>query len=175
MKKIIAFAGSSSRTSINKQLVKYASQFLENVEVEILDLNNFTPPMYTAGLEENGFPEDIETFNAKLDSADGFLVSLAEHNGSYSAYFKNILDWSSIMNSKVFREKPVLITSTSPGERAAQDVANAASIRFPFLGGKVTGVFSLPSFGDNFKNNEIVDEKLKEELVENVKKLANEL
>jgi chromate reductase len=39
--KIIAFAGSNSRNSINKKLVTYASTLFTGAQVEILDLNDF--------------------------------------------------------------------------------------------------------------------------------------
>ena len=40
MKKIIAFGGSTSQTSINKQLATYAAHLFSNAEVEVLDLND---------------------------------------------------------------------------------------------------------------------------------------
>ena len=43
MKKIIAFGGSNSKESINKQLASYAANKVENVEVSLLDLNDFDP------------------------------------------------------------------------------------------------------------------------------------
>jgi NAD(P)H-dependent FMN reductase len=39
--KVIAFAASSSKQSINKQLVTYASGLVENAQVEVLDLNDY--------------------------------------------------------------------------------------------------------------------------------------
>ena len=39
MKNIIAFGGSNSKKSINKQLAVYASELLYGVDVTILDLN----------------------------------------------------------------------------------------------------------------------------------------
>ena len=51
MKKIIAFAGSNSKQSINKQLAVYASTLVENVEVTILDLNDFKLPLFGVDLE----------------------------------------------------------------------------------------------------------------------------
>ena len=46
MRKIIAFAGSSSKTSINKQLVTYAANLFENASVEVLDLNDYEMPYF---------------------------------------------------------------------------------------------------------------------------------
>ncbi len=44
MKNIIVFAGSNSKNSINKRLAVYTSGLLKNVEVSVLDLNDFTLP-----------------------------------------------------------------------------------------------------------------------------------
>ena len=47
----MAFAGSNSKTSINKQLAKYAASLVENAEVTTLDLNDFELPVYGMDLE----------------------------------------------------------------------------------------------------------------------------
>ena len=39
--KIIAFAGSNSLTSINKQLVSYAVSLFKEADAEVLDLNDY--------------------------------------------------------------------------------------------------------------------------------------
>ena len=39
--KILAFAASSSKNSINKKLVTFATTFFTNEDIEILDLNDF--------------------------------------------------------------------------------------------------------------------------------------
>lgn len=44
---IIAFAASSSRKSINKQLVRYASTLLDKAKVEVLDLNDYELPLFS--------------------------------------------------------------------------------------------------------------------------------
>ena len=46
-KKIIAFGGSSSKNSINKQLATYAAHLFQNVEVEVLDLNDYEMPLFS--------------------------------------------------------------------------------------------------------------------------------
>lgn len=89
MKKIIAFAGSDSKTSINKQLVTYATTLTEGVEVEILDLNDYPLPTYSVNIEnESGFQENAKLFLEKLKSADGFIISLAEHNNATQRFLK---------------------------------------------------------------------------------------
>ncbi|MFT5260301.1 MAG: chromate reductase [Saprospiraceae bacterium] len=81
--KILAFAASNSRQSINKQLVTYASSVIGDAQVELLDLNNFEMPIYSADREaQSGVPSLAQQFFDKIGAADGLLISYAEHNGS---------------------------------------------------------------------------------------------
>ena len=94
--KIIAFAASSSRQSINKQLVSYAASLVENAQVEVLDINDYEMPLYSADREaELGKPQLAQDFLDKIATADALVIGFAEHNGSYTAAYKNLFDWSS--------------------------------------------------------------------------------
>jgi chromate reductase len=167
MKKIIAFGASSSKTSINKQLATYAANQFQNASVEVLDLNEFEMPIYSVDKEkDNGIPQLAQDFYAKLGTADAIVISFAEHNGAYSAAFKNIFDWTSRINAKTFQEKPMLLLSTSPGPRGGSSVLEIAKNRFPFQGAVVKGSFSLPNFNDNFDAEKgITNEDLKNQLL----------
>jgi NAD(P)H-dependent FMN reductase len=167
MKKIIAFGASSSKTSINKELATYAANQFQNAIVEVLDLNDFEMPIYSVDKEkDNGIPQLAQDFYAKLGTADAIVISFAEHNGAYSAAFKNIFDWTSRINAKTFQEKQVLLLATSPGPRGGSSVLEIAKNRFPFQGAVVKGSFSLPSFNDNFDAEKgITNEDLKNQLL----------
>jgi len=176
MKKIIVFGASSSKTSINKQLATYAGSLLNEVEVKVLDLNDYTLPIYSIDVEaEEGVTEDATKFSADLQSADGYIVSLAEHNGTYTTAFKNAYDWASRVQKKVWGDKPMLLLSTSPGERGGASVFAAAKNGFPYMGAKLVGEFSLPSFYDTFKQDKVIDELLREKLGNEVVKLQQSL
>ena len=166
-KKIIAFGASSSKSSINKHLATYTANQFQNASVEVLDLNDYEMPIYSADKEkENGIHKLAHDFYAKIGSADLILISFAEHNGNYSSAFKNILDWTSRINAKTFQEKPMLLLATSPGDRGGSSVLDIATNRFPFQGGMVKGSFSLPSFNDNFDAEKgITNEELKNQLL----------
>ena len=165
MKKIIAFAGSNSRTSINKQLVTYAVSLIDNTEKIILDLNDYELPLYGIDLEnEIGIPKNAQRFLDEIKSADGIIISLAEHNGAYATVFKNLFDWMSRIDGKLWSEIPMLLMATSPGGRGGASVLEIAKGRFPHMGGNIVADFSLPFFGKNFIDNEIVDEQLNEGL-----------
>ena len=165
MKKIITIAGSNSKKSINKSLIAYTTGLLESVEIIAIDLNDYVLPVYGVDFEEeNGIPTTVRRLNELFDGTDGFIISLAEHNGSYATVFKNIIDWLSRVNMKIWREKPMLLMATSPGGRGGTAVLQSAKAYFPYLGGKVIADFSLPNFYDNFSEDEISDNELKEEL-----------
>lgn len=167
MKKVLVLGGSNSQTSINKKLAIYAASHLKNTTILVVDLNDFPLPLFGVDLEEkNGIPMDAYNFNELLKEVDGFILSLAEHNGSYTVAFKNLLDWVSRINMKVWKDKPMLLLSTSPGFRGAQSVLDIAKVKFPFMGAKIINTFSLPSFSDNFNNEIITDEFLNDDLVE---------
>jgi len=171
MKKIITIAGSNSQKSINKSLISYTNSLLEHVEIISIDLNNYVLPIYGADFEaENGIPTAIKRLNELFDTADGFIVSLAEHNGSYAAVFKNTIDWLSRVNMKIWREKPMLLMAASPGDRGGVAVLQSAKSYFPFMGANITDTFSLPSFYDNFNNGEIYDKHLREDIGAKAKK-----
>lgn len=162
-------AGSNSQTSINKKLVTWASSHLEGNELEILDLNDFELPLYSPEIENTtGIPENAKKWAAKIDGADFLLISLAEHNGNYSAAFKNLMDWTSRMKGRlIFNGKPVFLMATSPGARGGASVLEIARNRFPFDGAVVEGGFSLPLFLENFEEGKgIIHEEKRKELMD---------
>ena len=149
--KIVAFAGSNSKSSINKRLATYAASLFQDAETQILDLNDYELPLFGVDLEkELGKPSIARAFLDKLESADVIVLSLAEHNGAFSAAFKNIYDWASRQDKMVFAEKPMLLMATSPGKRGGATVLEAAKLSLPRYGGNIREIFSLPSFNDNF-------------------------
>ena len=165
MKKIIAFAGSNSNNSINKSLARFTSTLVKDVETEVLDLNDFELPIYGIDEEiENGIPENANKFLDILRSSDGIILSLAEHNGAYTTVFKNLFDWMSRIDGKLWSDKPMLLMSTSPGGRGGATVLEIARGRFPYMGGNIVSTFSLPSFNDNFKDESFVNKELKTQL-----------
>ncbi len=170
MKKIIALGGSNSKESINKQLAVYAAGQIEDSETIVTDLNEFKLPLYGIDLEkEVGIPQEAIKLNAIIEEADGLVISMAEHNGSYSAAFKNTIDWLSRISQKVWKDKPMLLMATSPGPRGGTTVLSSATVSFPYLGAYVVADFSLPSFYDNFSEDGLKNEELNSVLNQKIK------
>lgn len=164
--KIIAFAASNSSQSINKRLAAYTAGLVESAEVEILDLNDFEMPIFSEDREkEIGHHPLAIAFYDKLTSADAIIIGFAEHNGSYSAAYKNTFDWTSRYNREVFQNKPMVLVATSPGPGGAVNVLKQATDSMPFFAGNIVASISVPSFYDNFKDGEIVDATIKDQLV----------
>ena len=161
MKKIIALGASSSRSSINKTLAIHAASKVADATVAAIDLNDYELPLYSIDAEEeSGIPEDAQRVNQAIACADGLVISLAEHNGSYTAVFKNLIDWLSRIDIKVWKDLPMLLMSTSPGGQGGATVLAAAKAGFPFMGGRIIADFSLPSFYDNFSGTGITNKEL---------------
>ena len=165
---IIAFAATSHRHSINKQLLGFAASQMENAKVKLLDLNDYELPLYSEEKEIYGFPQKARDFLAEITNSDGILISFAEHNGSYTAAYKNLLDWCSRIEPRVFQNKPMVLLSTSPGALGANSVLTMAKTSAPYLDGIVKASLSIPSFYENFdlETQQLKNVELNKQLVE---------
>ena len=172
--KILAFAASSSKNSINKKLATYTASLIKDGNVELLDLNDYELPIYSQDREvELGTPSIVSKFLEKINGADAIVISFAEHNGSYSAAYKNIFDWASRSAKKVYDNKKVILLSTSPGPGGAKSVLASATGSMPFFGAQIVGSLSIPSFQEKFdlQTNKLKNENLNNQLLEIVNKL----
>jgi chromate reductase len=154
--KILAFAATSSKRSINKQLIGYATQILEDgsdyaVTVETIDLNDYEMPIYSIDRQnEGGIPQAAHDFFDKIGQADAVLISFAEHNGFYTAAYKNLFDWASRIDMAVYQNKPTVMLSTSPGPSGGANALQTAVGSAQFFGNDVKADLAIPSFHENF-------------------------
>lgn len=165
--KLLAFAASNNSRSINKQLATYAASLVADATVEILDINDYEMPLFSQNREEElGQPDAAKAFYAKLGQADAIIISFAEHNGSYTAAYKNLFDWTSRIDMKLFQNKPMVLLATSPGPGGAKTVLTAATGSAPYFAADVKASLSIPSFFDNFdsEKQEITNRVLLDEL-----------
>lgn len=161
MKKILAFAGSNSSTSINFQLLNHVAGRIQGHEVKIIKLTDYDFPLYSADLEkEQGIPVNISIIKNLILEHDALVIAVNEHNRNVSAFFKNILDWLSRLDRNFLSGKKILLMSTSPGARGGAASLEYCKTIFPRFGGQVVQSFSLPSFRDNFQNGKILNEVL---------------
>jgi len=176
MKNIIALAGSNSQTSINRSLAFYAAQQVEDAITTLIDISDFPLPIYGVDIEATeGIPENATTLSNIIESTDGIVLSLAEHNGSFAAAFKNAVDWISRIDAKLWKNKPMLLLATSPGGRGGMTVLKSAVELYPHQGANVIADFSLPSFYDNFSTEGIKDQELNKDLDAKIELFARAL
>lgn len=177
---VLAFGASNSRQSINKALATYAatvfkSTYQPDARIDVLDLSDYDMPIYGIDREQSdGIPALAQQFFDKIGAADALIISYAEHNGTYTAAFKNVFDWASRIEAKVFQNKPIVILATSPGKGGASSVLSNAISSAPFFAAEVKGSLSVPSFYDNFdvERGELTNVELIEALQVELAKLA---
>ncbi|MBS1996703.1 MAG: NAD(P)H-dependent oxidoreductase [Cyanobacteria bacterium SZAS LIN-2] len=96
--KILCFAGSLRRDSLNKKLAKQACALAEKAgaEATFIDLKDYPMPIYDGDIEaESGLPENAKKLKALMKSHDAFLIACPEYNSSITAALKNAIDWAS--------------------------------------------------------------------------------
>lgn len=121
--RILGFAGSARRESLNKKLLRIAVRGAEQAgaSVTVVDLRDLPLPIYDADLEsEQGLPREAAELRRLLGEHEGLLVASPENNGSVSALLKNAIDWASrseegTPDPAVFRGRVAAILSASPG------------------------------------------------------------
>lgn len=123
--KILAFAGSLRKDSLNKKLVKIAMRGAQEAgaDVTYIDLKDYPLPIYDQDIEDSeGLPENALKLKDLMSKNDGFLISCPEYNSSLSGVFKNTIDWISRMAKPDeiylcnFIDKAVGLMSASPGQ-----------------------------------------------------------
>ncbi len=155
MKKIVAFAGSNSSTSINHKLVTFAASQIEDYDVKVIKLTDYELPMFSEDLEkEQGFSSNLRLLNQEIAEADALIISVNEHNSGVSAFFKNVTDWLSRLNRDFLKDKKVLLLATSPGGRGAMSALEFTKNTLPRFGAEIIDSFSLPKFYENYLADE---------------------
>ncbi len=162
MSNILAFAGSNSSTSINFQLVKHTVSLIHGHRVQTMDMALFDLPMFSVDHEkEYGYTNSLAELRDDLHRSDGLLLSVNEHNGNPSSYFKNLVDWLSRLELNFLDNTKIFLMSTSPGRRGASSSLSIVEDLLPKFGGEIVSTFSLPSFRHNFEDGKgITDEEL---------------
>ena len=151
MKKILVFSGSNRSVSINNKLANYVASQIVGHNIEIIKLSDYVLPLFNEDIEqERGFPIDLKMLYNKIADADALVISVSEHNGTVSAFFKNTLDWLSRIDRKFLAGKQILLMSTSNGKRGAAGALEYSKYILPKFGATIVESFSFPFFAENF-------------------------
>jgi chromate reductase len=125
--RVLVFAGSARRESLNKKLARVAAQKAKaaGADATFIDLHDFPMPVYHGDLEaESGMPESALKLRELFISHQALIVVSPENNQSITALLKNTIDWLSrdIGDGKgtnnglaPFRGKVAALLAASPG------------------------------------------------------------
>lgn len=178
MSQILVFAGSSSSNSINQALVTSVAHQIVDHEVDIVQLRDYELPIYSFDIENvDGIPLHITRLKNKIDKADALIISVNEHNGTVSSFFKNVLDWLSRFDSKFLAGKKVLLMSTSTGSKGAASALKYTEFILPKFGAEVVASFSFPYFNENFdlEKLKVTDETLQLGIIDTLSNFLQEI
>ena len=145
--KLLAFAASLRRASLNRKLIHVGAGLARDagVEVDLADFHQFEMPLYDADLQaSSGFPSGARELSRRIESADGLMIASPEYNYSMPGTLKNAIDWVSRMKPMPLLGKHgvLLAASTSP----VGGIRGLWALRVPLEGLGVTlypGMFAL--------------------------------
>jgi NAD(P)H-dependent FMN reductase len=123
MAKILAFAGSARKDSVNKKLIAFATQKARDAggDVTLVDLRDLPMPLYDGDLEEReGIPANAEKLYELMKSHAGLMLACPEYNSSITPLLKNAIDWVSRPRQgdpplAAFQGKIAALLAASPG------------------------------------------------------------
>jgi chromate reductase, NAD(P)H dehydrogenase (quinone) len=121
--KILVFAGSARRDSLNKKLARVAASAVKEAggDVTFIDLDDYPLPVYHGDLEaKEGVPENARKLKTLFKQHQALLVVSPENNASMPAMLKNTIDWISREDRSEsglvpYRGKVAALLSASPG------------------------------------------------------------
>lgn len=150
-KKILLFAGSNSPQSINRKIVEHAAGLLNGHQSHLIDLRDFSLPLFSVDLEEReGVPEPAHKLRELFQAHDVLIVSVAENNASVTAVLKNTMDWLSRTQEdyRILKGKQVWLLSTSPAESGGAAALEHSKAIFTILGAEIAGTSAIGSYYD---------------------------
>lgn len=171
--RLLAFAASLRRESLNRKLIRLAAELAREsgVEVDLADFREFDMPLYDADLQvASGFPRGTQELARRVQSADGLLISSPEYNYSIPGTLKNAIDWVSRLKPMPFRGKHGFLLAASSS--MVGGIRGLWALRVPLEG---LGVFLHPDMFALAQAQQAFDEegKLKDpEIRERLRKMV---
>ena len=96
--RLLSFAGSSRKDSLNKKLARFAAKEAEALDASatFIDLKDYEMPLYNGDLEqEKGVPEKARDLKKLIRQYDAVFISSPEYNSGVTPLLKNTVDWLS--------------------------------------------------------------------------------
>ena len=114
---ILGISGSLRKKSYNTALLKAAQKLSPEMGIGILDYS--AVPIFNQDVEEAAYPQVVTDIHGKIAAADAVLFAVPEFNRTPAGSLKNLIDWVSRPDYKLWNQKPVGIIGASSGPRGA--------------------------------------------------------
>lgn len=112
MKKLVAMVGTNSKKSTNRDLLNFISKhFADQADIEVMEIDGL--PLFNKPADKE-VPQQAKDMAAKIEAADGVIISTPEYDHTVPAPLVNALNWLSY-HIYPFTDKPVMITGSSYG------------------------------------------------------------
>jgi len=116
--RILAFAGSARRESLNKKLLAavVAATRAAGAEITVVDFKTLPIPLYEGDLEEaEGIPANALKLIELIRQHGGLLIASPEYNSQLTPLLKNALDWCTRADENPLEGRVAAVVSASPG------------------------------------------------------------
>jgi len=115
--RVLAFAASLRKDSLNRRLTSLVTSILERhgTEINHPPFSDFDCPSYNGDVEAaTGIPEGAHRLRDRLAACDAFVIAAPEYNGTMPGVLKNVIDWISRFRPQPFNGKQAFLLSASP-------------------------------------------------------------
>ena len=140
---ILGFAGSASRPSRTRGLVDTIGAAIvrrTGGTFRSVDLTDIHPSL-GATLDPREAPPDLLALLGAIAEADALVVGSPVYKGTYTGLFKHLFD---LIDPRVLKDKPVLLTATGGSERHALVLDHGLRPLFAFFSADIvaTGIYA---------------------------------
>ncbi len=152
--RVLAFAASLRRGSLNQKLILLAAEAARaaGAEVDLAEFREFDMPIYDGDVDAStGLPPGAAALRRRVEQADALMIAAPEYNYSIAGPLKNAIDWVSRARPMPWRGRSVFLLSASPSPMGG--VRGLWQTRIPLEGcGALVfpDMFSLPHAGEAF-------------------------
>lgn len=176
--KILMFAGSLRKESLNKKLLAEIARLpvMKDHEIRIVDLQKSDWPIYDGDVEESsGVPAAARELSKEIADADALIVSSPEYNGSIASSLKTAIDWVSRIKPIAFNAKPMLLFAASPGPLGGTRGLWHTRVPFEVMGTRLyPEMYGLQKAADAFDaEGRLKDEKVRQTVAGLVEKFLD--
>ncbi len=116
MVRLLAFAASLRRASLNRRLLALAVEAATNAgaRVDLAEFREFDVPLFDGdAFAAVGVPSGAMELARRVSEADGLMIASPEYNFSLPGTLKNLIDWLSRLKPVPIRGKTAMLLSAS--------------------------------------------------------------